>query len=127
MPLTPKGEKIKSKMEGEYGKKRGDEVFYASENKGTLKGVKGKTVVARMDKIKEARGVPRDPRSKGPKAGAPDLAAGYHDCRLNAKEDLNGDIKCQVCGAEFGRTGERAVKWRGVDEKTPRHPLEGRD
>lgn len=39
MPLTKKGEKIKSAMQKEYGKKAGEKVFYASENKGTIKGV----------------------------------------------------------------------------------------
>jgi hypothetical protein len=44
MPLTKKGEKIKKAMEKQYGKKKGEEVFYAAENKGTIKGVakKGK-------------------------------------------------------------------------------------
>jgi hypothetical protein len=43
MPLTKKGTKIKSAMEKEYGKEKGDKIFYASENKGTIKGVaKGK-------------------------------------------------------------------------------------
>ncbi len=43
MPLTKKGQKIKGAMEKEYGKKKGDSVFYASANKGTIKGVaKGK-------------------------------------------------------------------------------------
>lgn len=39
MPLNAKGKEIKSAMEGEYGKEKGDKVFYASENKGTIKGV----------------------------------------------------------------------------------------
>ena len=38
MPLTKKGQKIKAKMEKTYGKKKGKEVFYASQNKGTIKG-----------------------------------------------------------------------------------------
>jgi len=38
MPLTKKGEKIKKEMEKEYGKKKGKKVFYASQNKGTIKG-----------------------------------------------------------------------------------------
>lgn len=44
MPLTKKGKKIKAAMEKQYGKDRGDRVFYAAENKGTIKGVakKGK-------------------------------------------------------------------------------------
>jgi len=39
MPLTKKGVKIKRAMENQYGKKKGQQVFYASENKGTIKGV----------------------------------------------------------------------------------------
>ena len=42
MPLNAKGKKIKAAMEKEYGKKKGDTIFYASENKGTIKGVKKK-------------------------------------------------------------------------------------
>ena len=39
MPLTKKGSKIKRAMQKQYGKKRGEAVFYASRNKGTIKGV----------------------------------------------------------------------------------------
>jgi len=39
MPLTAKGDKIKSAMEKEYGKDKGESVFYASANKGTITGV----------------------------------------------------------------------------------------
>jgi len=38
MPLTKKGEKILKSMKKEYGKKKGERVFYASQNKGTIKG-----------------------------------------------------------------------------------------
>jgi hypothetical protein len=37
--MTKKGKKIKAAMQKEYGKKRGERVFYASRNKGTIKGV----------------------------------------------------------------------------------------
>jgi hypothetical protein len=39
MPLTKKGEKVKAAMKKQYGAKKGEQVFYASENKGTIKGV----------------------------------------------------------------------------------------
>lgn len=40
MPLTEKGKKIMRKMRREYGsEKKAKEVFYASVNKGTIKGV----------------------------------------------------------------------------------------
>lgn len=42
MPLTSKGKKIEHAMEDEYGEEKGKEVFYASKNKGTIKGVEGK-------------------------------------------------------------------------------------
>lgn len=40
MPLSFKGRKIKKAMEREYGKKKGDSVFYASENAGKFRGLK---------------------------------------------------------------------------------------
>lgn len=40
MPLNSKGRKIKRAMEKEYGKKKGDSVFYASEKSGRIKGLK---------------------------------------------------------------------------------------
>ena len=44
MPMTSKGRKIMRAMKSEYGAKKGKAVFYASANKGTIKGVhkKGK-------------------------------------------------------------------------------------
>ena len=42
MPLTKKGKKIEKAMDKEYGAKKGKQVFYASKNKGKIKGVEGK-------------------------------------------------------------------------------------
>lgn len=42
MPLTKKGKEIKKAMSKEYGSKKGEQVFYASKNKGTIKGVEKK-------------------------------------------------------------------------------------
>jgi hypothetical protein len=39
VPLTPKGDKIKEAMKKQYGKDKAEQVFYASRNKGTIKGV----------------------------------------------------------------------------------------
>jgi len=39
MPLTTKGKKIKSAMTKKYGENKGEQIFYASANKGTIKGV----------------------------------------------------------------------------------------
>jgi hypothetical protein len=43
MPLTKKGEKVKAAMKKQYGAKKGEEVFYATENKGKVKGLAKKT------------------------------------------------------------------------------------
>jgi len=42
MPLTTKGKKIKKSMEKTYGKKTAKKVFYASINKGKIKGAERK-------------------------------------------------------------------------------------
>lgn len=39
MPLTKKGKKIMKAMKEQYGKESGKRVFYAAENKGSIKGV----------------------------------------------------------------------------------------
>ena len=39
MPLTSKGSEIKSAMIKEYGEKKGEQVFYASENAGKISGI----------------------------------------------------------------------------------------
>ena len=39
MPLTYKGKKLKAKFRNQYGKKKGDSVFYAMDNSGKLKKV----------------------------------------------------------------------------------------
>jgi hypothetical protein len=47
MPLTAKGKKVKSAMMKSYGKKKGKAVFYASERKGSIKGVaKPRTILS---------------------------------------------------------------------------------
>lgn len=39
MPLTEKGRKVMRAMKAQYGDKKAKQVFYASANKGTIKGV----------------------------------------------------------------------------------------
>lgn len=38
MPLTSKGKKILASMKKQYGEKKGEQVFYASQEKGTIIG-----------------------------------------------------------------------------------------
>lgn len=42
MPMTKKGEKIMAAMKEQYGAEKGERVFHASKNKGTIKGVEKK-------------------------------------------------------------------------------------
>jgi len=45
MPLSKKGRKIKRAMMKEYGSEKGTQVFYASQNKGTITGThKGRKI-----------------------------------------------------------------------------------
>lgn len=44
MPLSKKGRTIKAKMAKSYGQKKGAEVFYASQNKGTIQGTEKRSV-----------------------------------------------------------------------------------
>ena len=39
MPLTKKGRKVKAAMTKQYGSRKGESVFYATENKGKVKGL----------------------------------------------------------------------------------------
>lgn len=59
MPLTKKGKKIKRAMQQQYGKKKGEQVFYASQNNGRLKGTHkvthNQTGAARMSHAKKGK------------------------------------------------------------------------
>lgn len=44
MPLTKKGKKIMTAMKSQYGSEKGERVFYASVNKGTISGVHAESV-----------------------------------------------------------------------------------
>lgn len=54
MPLTAKGNKIMSAMKAEYGADKGERVFYASRNKGTIKGVDKRRAPSVRDSVKAA-------------------------------------------------------------------------
>lgn len=55
-PLTDKGEKIMSSMKKEYGGEKGESVFYASKNKGTIEGVDEWSDEARKAAAESRRG-----------------------------------------------------------------------
>lgn len=51
MPLTAKGEKIKSALTKEYGEKKGEGVLYAGKNKGTFTGIDSGKIDSIMDAV----------------------------------------------------------------------------
>ena len=53
MPLNEKGRKIMKSMKKQYGKKRGETVFYASKNKGVIKGVEKKKTRRKNGKTRQ--------------------------------------------------------------------------
>jgi len=116
MPLTEKGEKIKSAMQKKYGKERGEQVFYASKNKGKISGVDDTHVTAHPGKdIK-----PDDNQHMGfTKGEAPDVQKLVSMCdtlstRLDAFEKRKAMQKTQK------------VEPRNKDNMQPsnRHPKE---
>lgn len=57
MPMTKKGKKIMKSMEDQYGSKEGKKVFYASANKGTIKGVEKKAYGGMVKKARDGMAV----------------------------------------------------------------------
>ena len=53
MPLTNKGKKILAGMKDEYGSEKGEQVFYASKNKGKIKGVEESWAGKLKSKVKK--------------------------------------------------------------------------
>lgn len=51
MPLTSKGEEIKSALTKEYGEKKGEQVLYAGKNKGTFSGIDSEKLGALCDGV----------------------------------------------------------------------------
>lgn len=49
MPLTSKGSEILGNMREQYGEAKGERVFYASKNKGTIEGVDAMSVTPRAE------------------------------------------------------------------------------
>lgn len=56
MPLTSKGEKIQAAMKEQYGSEKGEQVFYASRNKGRITGVDAKSDTIAMGALPKADG-----------------------------------------------------------------------
>lgn len=114
MPLTAKGEEIKSALQKEYGSKKGEQVLYAGKNKGTFTGIdaadnpKTKQLI---DKIRKERPYLTEQEAR---AAAQEMQRHGSDSEINTNEfaqltskpytdesckhDWEGE-KCSKCGA----------------------------
>lgn len=56
MPMSKAGRKIMSNLKDQYGSEKGEEVFYAMENKNKIPGMKGGYAEGGMAKKKKKKG-----------------------------------------------------------------------
>ena len=125
MPLTKKGKKIKKAMTKQYGPKKGEAVFYASINKGKIKGVEKASVglYAASKALKNSENVRKV--AKTGKFGLPGMFGAEYYSRntgspkegeklfreLNAEEKIMEDVtrgsrkKPKKVGSTFGLSG----------------------
>ncbi len=104
-PLTKKGEKILAAMKKAYGEEKGEQIFYASKNKGTISGVDSGAG------LQGACGGERKYDGKGPRFGQDEKTKDDYKVREcpNCKNPLtyageeNGKTKykCELCGKSF--------------------------
>ena len=89
MPLTNKGKKIMTAMKEEYGKKKGEQVFYASKNNGNIYGVekasKGKAI-----KVKSYKGGGMDAGNKSNQAQSAAMGKAGVDNQVASATDYSG-------------------------------------
>lgn len=115
MPLTSKGHEILAAMKRQYGDKKGESVFYASINKGTIKGVHediggdiGQTIAGKPGKvIGDLLGAREDVGDLALGFGKDVLSLSANDSRKStagAVGDLvGGDVGAIVADKAFGK------------------------
>jgi hypothetical protein len=86
MPLTEKGEKIKGAMEKQYGAEKGEKVFYASKNKGTITGVDDDERIP-LEEGKSKETVSRNTNKLIEKGHNPEAAAGIAQRQASKSKD----------------------------------------
>jgi hypothetical protein len=103
MPLNKKGKKIMEKMKEEYGKKKGESVFYAMENSGKLKGVK-KAKQGMMANLKPVPAGKEKSLGKLPTKVRNKMGYAKHGKMMKAR---NGTMAKQVSGFQRNRNNKR--------------------
>jgi hypothetical protein len=102
MPLTSKGEEVMSAMRKEYGGSKGEQVFYASKNKGTIAGVDA----ARADELNPLSDRVDALNSRADTIADRDFEARRQDAVRSARSDISAVNKVEagkVNPAEAGR------------------------
>jgi hypothetical protein len=102
MPLTSKGEEVMSAMRKEYGSSKGEQVFYASKNKGTIAGVDA----ARADELNPLSDRVDALNSRADTIADRDFEARRQDAVRSARSDISAVNKVEagkVNPAEAGR------------------------
>ena len=104
MPLTKKGKKIMRSMKGQYGDKRGERVFYASKNKGKLKGVEkaadGGQMQLDQQKISKLLQAAQGQQSPSSSMAMPQMARLYGGGAVKKKRDgiaIKGKTRGKYC------------------------------
>jgi hypothetical protein len=112
MPLTTKGSKIKSAMTKKYGEKKGEQIFYASANKGTIKNVEKK------QELKKGGAVRKTSSKKKPKAKSKSRvneAGNYTKPALRKR--LFEKIKAGTRGGKAGQWSARKAQLLALEYK----------
>jgi hypothetical protein len=105
MPLTKKGQKIKKSMEESYGKKRGEQVFYASKNKGVISEVEKK--YAKGGGVRKPDNMPARNKKN---FRSTESGAGMTEAGVKAYRRANPGSKLQTAVTEDNPTGKRAAR-----------------
>ena len=102
MPLNKKGKEIMSSMKKTYGAKKGEQVFYATANKGKIKGVEEK---AKGGKVRKAS------KSSKPKAKSKSRVneAGNYT-KPSMRKRLFNRIKAGTKGGKAGQWSARKAQ-----------------
>lgn len=99
MPMSKAGRKIKANLKEQYGKEKGEQVFYAMENKGEIPGMNegGMTMKKVPEDNEGLKKLPKEVRNKMGYMAKGGMVKGYADGGMvKATGKLNTGIK--KCG-----------------------------
>jgi hypothetical protein len=108
MPLTTKGSKIKKAMTSKYGEKKGEQIFYASANKGTIKGVEKK------QELKKGGAVRKTSSKKKPKTKS---KSRVNEAGKALRKRLFEKIKAGTRGGKAGQWSARKAQLLALEYK----------